>query len=105
MKKIALFLCAFAVAAFALVTVAPQEARADGCYICTSGSADQCKDYCKYVGDDTWDNRKACEAKGCKVGGTASCPTAVNYKVCDSLLEIPFVAETVAVFDLFASAL
>ncbi|EKP13425.1 hypothetical protein [Leptospira borgpetersenii] len=57
---------------------------ADGCYICTSGSADHCRDYCRYIGSDTFDNRKKCQDKGCKVGGTASCPTASNYKVCSA---------------------
>lgn len=55
---------------------------ADGCYICGSGSSDNCKDYCRYSGSDTWENRKKCEKAGCKVSGTASCPTAANYKVC-----------------------
>ncbi len=58
---------------------------ADGCYICTSGSSDNCRDYCRYSGSDDYSKRKACENAGCKVGGTASCPTAVNYKVCSAL--------------------
>jgi hypothetical protein len=57
-------------------------ARADGCYICGSGSSEQCKNYCRYSGSDTFNARKDCEKRGCKVSGTASCPTAVNYKVC-----------------------
>ncbi|EHQ08456.1 hypothetical protein Lepil_3803 [Leptonema illini DSM 21528] len=60
---------------------------ADGCYICGSGSTDACRDYCRYSGSDTFDNRKKCEKAGCKVSGTASCPTAVNYKVCNALQE------------------
>ncbi len=59
---------------------------ADGCYICSSGSADQCKDYCRYSGSDNSENRKKCEKAGCKIGGTASCPTAVNYKICSAKL-------------------
>ncbi len=55
---------------------------ADGCYICGSGSSSNCEDYCKYSGSDTWDNRKKCQNAGCKVSGTASCPSASNYKVC-----------------------
>ncbi|XDD50605.1 hypothetical protein AB3N59_02020 [Leptospira sp. WS92.C1] len=55
---------------------------ADGCYICTSGSTDICRDYCRYLGSDSFDNRKKCQDRGCKVGGTASCPSASNYKVC-----------------------
>lgn len=57
-------------------------ARADGCYLCGSGSTPQCKDYCRYSGSDTFAARKECEKRGCKVSGTGSCPTAVNYKVC-----------------------
>ncbi|MGJ4753451.1 hypothetical protein [Leptospira kmetyi] len=57
---------------------------ADGCYICTSGSTDLCRDYCRFTGSDTFDNRKKCQDKGCKVGGTASCPSASNYKVCSA---------------------
>ena len=60
----------------------PATALADGCYICGSGSSDACKNYCRYSGSDTFENRKICEKRGCKVSGTASCPTAVNYKVC-----------------------
>lgn len=65
-----------------LVPVWGSVAQADGCYICSSGSSPGCKDYCRYSGSDTFDNRKQCERRGCKIGGTASCPTAVNYKVC-----------------------
>lgn len=57
-------------------------AFADGCYICSNGSSPDCKDYCRYTGQDTFQARHQCEKKGCKIGGTASCPTAVNYKVC-----------------------
>lgn len=57
-------------------------AMASNCYICGSGSSDACKNYCKYSGSDTFEARKRCEKAGCKVTGTASCPTAVNYKVC-----------------------
>jgi hypothetical protein len=80
MKRIltALVLALFTVAGVAL----PSLARADGCYICGSGSSDACKNYCRYSGSDTSDNRKICQKRGCKVSGTASCPTAVNYKVC-----------------------
>jgi len=60
----------------------PGTARADGCYLCGSGSSEACKNYCRYSGSDTFENRKICQARGCKVSGTSSCPTAVNYKVC-----------------------
>ncbi|PIR21344.1 MAG: hypothetical protein COV45_00950 [Deltaproteobacteria bacterium CG11_big_fil_rev_8_21_14_0_20_47_16] len=57
-------------------------ALASDCYICGSGSSDYCKDYCKHSGDDNQANRKKCSDAGCKISGTTSCPTAVNYKVC-----------------------
>ncbi|MBM9500069.1 hypothetical protein JWG44_07380 [Leptospira sp. 201903071] len=66
-----------------------KDLSADGCYICTSGSTDICRDYCRYTGSDTFDNRKKCQDKGCKVGGTASCPSASNYKVCSAKTEFP----------------
>src|SRR5262245_59296984 len=62
--------------------LATTAARADGCYICASGSSEVCKNYCRYGSEDTFKARKECEKRGCKIGGTASCPTAVNYKVC-----------------------
>jgi len=57
-------------------------ASADGCYICARGSSDACRDYCQYSGAETWQNRQRCERRGCRIGGTARCPTAVNYRVC-----------------------
>jgi len=57
---------------------------ADGCFICTSGSS--CGQYCKYRGSDNADNRKKCTNAGCKIGGTASCPTGVNIKTCSAEL-------------------
>jgi hypothetical protein len=54
----------------------------DGCYMCGSGSSDGIT-HCKYHGSDTFDQRKKCQAKGCKITGTSSCPTAANYKVID----------------------
>ena len=55
---------------------------ADGCYICNSDSA--CGQYCRYGGADNADNRKKCIAAGCKIGGTASCPTGKNIKTCSA---------------------
>ncbi|PNV73972.1 hypothetical protein BES34_016270 [Leptospira inadai serovar Lyme] len=55
---------------------------ADGCYLCAVGSADSCRDYCRFSGPESFDTRKKCENKGCKVAGIASCPTASNSKVC-----------------------
>jgi hypothetical protein len=69
-------------AACALPVFSVSAAWADGCYTCGGGSSDACKDYCRYSGQDTFAARKTCESKGCKVSGTASCPTAANYKVC-----------------------
>lgn len=57
-------------------------AWASGCYLCGGGSSESCKNYCRYSGEDTFAARKECEKRGCKVSGTGSCPTAVNYKVC-----------------------
>jgi hypothetical protein len=54
-------------------------ARADGCYLCASGSS--C-DQCRYGANDTQEARKACEARGCKVQGTTTCSGAANIKYC-----------------------
>ena len=80
----------------ALLTVlSTPMAFADGCYICSRGSSDSCRDYCRYSGSDTFANRRICERRGCRIGGTASCPTAVNYRVCMA----PAPARTLAVCD------
>jgi hypothetical protein len=55
-------------------------AAADGCYICRSGSS--CGQQCRYSGKDSWKKRQKCIKAGCKIGGTASCSTAANVKVC-----------------------
>ncbi len=78
-----------------LTTLAAPPAWADGCYICARGSSDSCRDYCRYSGSDTFANRRICERRGCRVGGTASCPTAVNYRVCMA----PAPTRTLAVCD------
>lgn len=58
-------------------------ARADGCYICGRGSAPACRDFCRYGGPDTFDNRHKCQAKGCNVVGPSSCPADnAPAKVC-----------------------
>ncbi len=57
-----------------------QPALADGCFICSQGSA--CGQYCRYSGADNADSRKKCTNAGCKIGGTASCPTGANIKTC-----------------------
>lgn len=80
MKKY-IALAAIAAASF-LVSASP--AVADGCYICTTGSSDACKNYCRYSGSDTQANRDKCKKAGCKIGGTASCSTAANVKICSA---------------------
>lgn len=80
-------LSAFILTIFSTLLMAPASpasARTGNCYICTSGSA--CGSYCRYAGKDTWNNRKKCRQAGCKIGGTASCPTGVNIKVCTGSL-------------------
>lgn len=79
MKK--LFTIIFTIALFATIS---SQIYADGCYICASGSNCQ---QCKYSGSDTFDQRKKCEAAGCKVTGTASCSSAANVKVCTAKLD------------------
>ena len=69
--------------AVAFVIGYPASALADGCYICASGSSNGCKQ-CRYGSSDTSAARKECEKKGCKVGGTASCSSAANVKVCEA---------------------
>lgn len=59
-----------------------REARADGCYICSSGSSGACADYCRYGDDDTQEARARCRRLGCRIGGTASCPSASNVTIC-----------------------
>ena len=78
-------LFAILTAAIMLPFVPATSAFADGCYICTSGSA--CGRYCRYSGRDSWDKRKKCRKAGCKIGGTASCPTGANIKVCTGSLK------------------
>ena len=49
---------------------------AEDCLLCGSGSKNGCQQ-CR--GD-----RKSCEAKGCKISGTASCSSAANVKICQT---------------------
>jgi hypothetical protein len=66
-------------------------AAGDTCFICTRDSGGDCKDagYCDPGGDDTAENRKKCQEKGCKIGGTASCPSGANVKLCKALVDSP----------------
>ena len=72
-----------ALAALVLGAFTPTTARADGCYICRSGST--CGQYCRYSGKDDYKKRKACIKAGCKIGGTASCSTASNVRICSGI--------------------
>lgn len=58
-----------------LMMLAAPALFAENCLLCGSGSTNGCQQ-CR--GTD----RKACEARGCKVSGTASCSTAANVKIC-----------------------
>lgn len=81
MKKIVLILalCLFVFSFAFLVT--RTDAGSGFCFMCASGSSCQ---YCRSgSGKDTSADRKACENKGCKITGTASCPTAANVKICN----------------------
>lgn len=73
-------------------------ARADGCYICTSGSPCQ---QCRYRGSDTQAERKKCQDSGCKIGGTKSCSSAANIKTCRASLGVsgPQFAEIEALLE------
>src|SRR4051812_46224792 len=87
-----------AVVALAVAAV-PVSAAADGCYICTTGSSSICEDYCRYTGADTGAARRLCHDRGCVIGGTASCPQAVNYHICRVEPRAPEVAACVAPAD------
>ena len=72
MQKFALA-CAFAFAAFLAMPLTAS--ASETCFNCGTGSTNGCQQ-CR--GTD----RSACEKKGCKISGTASCSTAANVKVC-----------------------
>ncbi|MEN9798185.1 MAG: hypothetical protein RL653_1881 [Pseudomonadota bacterium] len=74
------FVLALSLTAASLAWLTPASALADGCYICKRGST--CGEQCRYGSKDTSEARKACEKRGCKVGGTKSCSTAANAKTC-----------------------
>jgi hypothetical protein len=73
------------------VMLAGGAAAGDTCFICTRDSGGDCEGagYCDPGGSDTGDNRKKCQEKGCKIGGTASCPSGANVKVCKALVVAP----------------
>jgi len=72
------FIVAVGLSASALLV--PALSLAGNCYLCGSSSSNGCQQ-CPFD-KDTGDARKACEAKGCKITGTASCSTAANVKTC-----------------------
>ena len=80
MKKI-IIISAILLFSISLIVISSNTKADSGfCYTCASGSSCQ---YCKSnSGKDTSADRKACEQRGCKITGTASCPTAANVKVC-----------------------
>ncbi|MEK0418389.1 MAG: hypothetical protein RI949_2395 [Pseudomonadota bacterium] len=67
--------------ALALGFTTPPAAASEGCYICKSGSGSGCQQ-CAYGSKDTPEARKACEKRGCKIGGTKPCATASDTKTC-----------------------
>lgn len=87
MRNTFLALAAAFALTFAVLPFSAQQAAADGCLICTSGSS--CGQYCRYSGSDNSENRKKCRKAGCKIGGTASCPTGANIKICSASLVGP----------------
>ena len=94
MRLVQIFVCGLTLMCGGLVT----RALADGCYICGSGSSGGCQQ-CSYGSSDTAAARKACEKKGCKIGGTKSCSTAANVKSCsldDPRAPTPVVAWSLA---------
>ncbi len=76
------------IAAFIAVGLVPAAApaHADGCYICTSGSACQ---QCRYGTSDTQAERRKCREAGCTIGGTKTCSTAANIRTCRASLGAP----------------
>ncbi|MBN1498391.1 MAG: hypothetical protein JXA07_16585 [Spirochaetes bacterium] len=54
----------------------------DDCYNCGPGSAGGIHQ-CRYHGRETYEQRKKCEAAGCRVTGTSACSTAPDVKVID----------------------
>jgi hypothetical protein len=48
--------------------------RAEGCYVCGPGSTPVCGHFCRYQKDDTFEARKECQQRGCKIHGKGPCP-------------------------------
>jgi len=67
--------------ALALGFTTPPAAASEGCYVCKSGSTGGCQQ-CAYGSKDTSEARKACEKRGCKIGGTKPCATSSGTKTC-----------------------
>lgn len=81
MKKILFGIGLFLFSAFMILSTTDRVSAGSGlCFLCGSGSS--CEQCPSPSGKDTFDDRKACQNKGCKVSGTASCSTAANVKKC-----------------------
>jgi hypothetical protein len=92
MRKMLVSLSGAALMAIGMVGFQGAASAGDVCFICTSGSSGACSGagYCKSnSGTDTSDARKHCKEQGCTIGGTASCPTGANIKVCSAATFTP----------------
>ena len=54
----------------------------EGCYVCKPSVSKNSCEQCAYGSKDTQEARKACEKRGCKISGTASCNTDGKKKTC-----------------------
>lgn len=93
-KRVQAFVCAMALLGAGSVGLGGVARASEGCYNCGSGSAGGCQQ-CPYGAKDTFDARKACEKRGCKISGTGSCSSAANVKKC-SLDDAKSIYEAVA---------
>ena len=81
MKKI-LLVSLFSIFSMIMVlsSVKSLDASSGLCFLCGSGSS--CEQCPSPSGNDTQNDRKACENKGCKISGYTSCSGAANIKYC-----------------------
>jgi hypothetical protein len=69
----------------ALVLSAVPASAGGLCFICKKTSTRQCTEavYCKSgSGGDTPEDRRRCREAGCDIGGSATCPTGGEAKIC-----------------------
>ncbi len=86
-----LTICISVVAIWAMMLLVTPTASASLCFICKSGSSNGCKQCKSSSGSDTSADRKKCRKIGCKIGGTTSCSSAANVKVCKaSSVSLPY---------------